>query len=248
MRTVLLTTVLAGLAACSSLTPVNDPVYLRITDVEARLMRIERVLENESLISLAGDISSLRNELQTLIGDVETLRFELENQGQRQRDLYVDLDERLRALEQAGQRAAMMPGGPPVAGQPGAVGDQQAYDAAFALVQSRRYADAQAAFENFLRTYPSSPMRANAQYWLAETLYAQLSFQEAVAEFQRVIDLYPDSNKVADALVKIGFSHDELGNLDAARQALLRVTREFPNTSAADTADQRLTQIASRAR
>lgn len=248
MRTVLLTIMLAGLSACSSLTPVNDPVYLRITDVEARLMRIERVLENESLISLANDISSLRNELQTLIGDVETLRFELENQGQRQRDLYVDLDERLRALEQAGQRAAVLPGVPSAAGQPGAVGDQQAYDDAFALVQSRRYSEAQAAFENFLRAYPSSPLRSNAQYWLAETLYAQLAFQRAVTEFQRVLDEYPDSNKVADALVKIGFSHDELGNRDAARQALLRVTREFPNTSAAGIADDRLTQIAAEAR
>lgn len=231
------------LPACSSLTPVNDPVYLRITDIEARLIRIERVLENESLISLAGDIASLRAEVQSLLGEVETLGFELENQAEGNRDLYLDLDRRLSELSDAQARVQSRPAGAP--GAPvAAATDQQAYDVAFELVSSRNYADAQAAFESFLSSYPSSQLRGNAQYWLAETHYAQLEFAAALTEFQRVIDNFPQSAKLPDALLKIGYCNDELGNTSAARQALLQVIRQFEGTSAADQAEARLSRLA----
>ena len=249
MRKILLLPAAIGLAACSSLTPVDDPVYLRIQDMEARLIRIERVLENESLISLAGDITSLRNEVQQLLGEVETLRFELNNQAEGNRSLYSDLDRRLQNLEAAQQQLRSMP--LPSAGGGGAAAaasDQQAYDAAFALVEAQRYAGAQAAFESFLASYRQSQLRANAQYWLAETHYAQLSFRTALAEFQRVIDDYPLSNKLPDALLKIGYSNHELGNRDAARQALLRVLREYPDTEIAARAEERLARIAGETR
>lgn len=251
MRKFLLLPAAISLAACSSLTPVDDPVYLRIQDMEARLIRMERVLENESLISLAGDISSLRNEVQQLLGEVETLRFELNNQAEGNRSLYSDLDRRLQALESSQQQLRSMPL-PSAGGALGAtgagVGDQQAYDQAFALVEAQNYTGAQAAFESFLARYPQSPLRANAQYWLAETHYAQLAFRTALVEFERVIDDYPLSNKIPDALLKIGYSNHELGNRDAARQALMRVLREYPNTEISARAEERLTRIAGETR
>lgn len=253
MRNLVLLIGLLGLAACSSLTPTNDPVYLRITDIEARLLRIERNLENESLITLAQDIASLRNEVRTLLGEVENLSFELESQSERQLDLYVDLDERLSALEDAQSRISVSqlapsPGQVGQFGQFGqagqAVSDEAAYNSAFALIQQQNWAGAEAAFRSFLATYPqSSTYSSNAQYWLAETRYARLDFAGALAEFQRVVDIYPQSDKMRDALLKVGFCNHELGNLDAARQALLRVIREFPGTTAATNADQRLRQI-----
>jgi tol-pal system protein YbgF len=249
MRTPILLLVLACLAACSSLTPTDDPVYLRLTDVEARLMRIERVMENESLIAIAGEISSLRNDVQALRGEVETLAFEAESQATRQRDLYVDLDQRLAALEAAQGRAAAAP---PAFGQPGGPGqvqltDQEAYDAAYQLIGERQYQEAQAAFERFLVNHPSSELCDNAQYWLAEMHYVQGSYGTALPEFQRVIDDYPQSDKLPDALVKVGFSNYELRNFDAARQSLMQVIRLYPDTSAASSAEARLARIAAEA-
>ena len=243
MKKLFLLIAAVGLSACSSLTPVNDPVYLRITDLEARLIRIERVLENESLIALAGDISALRTEVQSLLGEVETLEFQLENQAEGNRSLYLDLNERLNELTDAQVRMQSMPSA--AGGQPfGGATDQQSYDAAFALIEQRNYAASQAAFEQLLATYPSSALRGNAQYWLAETHYAQLEFSTALPEFQRVIDDYPQSAKLPDALLKIGFCNHELRNFDAARQALLQVMRQFPGTSAANLAEARMDRIA----
>jgi tol-pal system protein YbgF len=197
-----------AVAGCSTLTPSQDPVFLKLTDVEARLLRIERVVENESLISLAGEIQGLRNDTQALRGEVETLRFETDGAATRQRDLYVDLDDRLQQLEQA--RVSLPVQLPPAAGVQGspapaataAVNDQQAYNTAFEMIQARRYAEAATAFGSFLTRYPSSPLKDNAQYWLAETHYVQRSFSTALPEFQRVIDDYPQSAKLPDALLR----------------------------------------------
>ncbi|HEX6997967.1 MAG TPA: tol-pal system protein YbgF [Gammaproteobacteria bacterium] len=252
------TTTLAGLAAtaaCSTMTPADDPLALKVTDLEARLIRVERVLQNDSLIQLSTSIDQLRSEVQQLRGDVETLRFETENGAERQRDLYVDLDSRLQALEQAQSRTAFAPapsqGGFPASSGPAAGApapqaggtDQQAYQAAFELIQARRYQDAASAFQSFLTSYPQSPLTDNAQYWLAETYYVQRDFAAALPEFQKVIDNYPRSAKLPDALLKVGYCNAELDNVEAAREALERVMREYPETTAARLAAQRLERL-----
>lgn len=240
------------LAGCSSLTPTEDPVYLRLTDVEARLMRIERVVENESLIELATQLSQLQDATQALRGEIETLRFESESAAARQRDLYVDVDTRLQALEQAQSGAAFGGGAQGAFGGAGAgagaaaagsVNDQQAYNAAFELIQARRYDEASDAFREFLSTHAASPLVDNAQYWLAETYYVRRQFAEALPEFQKVIESYPQSAKLPDALLKVGYCNHELQQFDAAREALEQVTRMYPDTTAARLATQRLQRI-----
>lgn len=233
-----------AVTACSSLTPVDDPIYFRIQDVEARLIRIERVLENESLVSLASEINALRSETQGLLNEVETLRFELNRQGDSAQQLYIDLDERISQLQQAQQNIRSLP----VAGQPGgapavAMTDQQSYDSAFASIEQGNFASAQQALEAFLVAYPNSSLRGNAQYWLAETHYGQLNFDRALGEFQKVLTDYPQSNKVPDALLKIGFTQIALGNNSAAQEALMRVIREYPDTNFATQANGRLAEI-----
>lgn len=256
MRGVLIVIAIATLAGCSTLTPTDDPVYLRLQDMDARLMRIERVVENESLIQLAGQISALQTETQALRGEVETLRFESENTGDRQRDLYVDLDQRLQGLEQAqastllanvpssGPPRSQAAGGAPAAG---GVNDQAAYNSAFELIQNRRYDEAANAFNNFLRDHSASPLADNAQYWLAETYYVRQQFAAALPEFERVLQQYPQSAKLPDALLKVGYCNYELKQWEAARTALREVARLYPETRAAQLATQRLERIAQEA-
>jgi len=249
------------IAGCTSLSPAEDPMYLRLTDMEARLIRMERVVENESLIELAGQLDELRNETQLLRGEIETLQFTTDGAAERQRDLYVDLDARLQSLE-SNQQAASQQFNDAVRFDQQAIGaapaastaatalppvptgsDQDNYNAAFDLIQSRQYADAAVAFQGFLASFPNSPLADNAQYWLAETFYVQRQFAAALPEFQRVLDAYPQSAKLPDALLKIGYCNYELQNYPAARSALQQVSSQFPDTTAARLAVQRLERI-----
>src|SRR5690606_31734777 len=85
-------------------------------------MRIERVVNNESLIELAGQIEQLRADGSALRGEGETLRFETESAGERQRQLYLDIDQRLQALEQSRGASADPRFGADTAGPDGGFG------------------------------------------------------------------------------------------------------------------------------
>jgi len=261
-----------AVVGCSTISAAEDPVKLKVMDLEARLIRIERVVENQSLIQLANEIEQLRSETTRLRGEIETLRYETENSNKRQRDLYVDVDRRLQSLEQGQAPRSFAPppaasstltpqertvAPPPVAETPRVavaaapapssarpVGtDQQNYQAAFELIQGRKYEEAGRAFTQFLAAFPTSPLADNAQYWLAETQYVRGQFQPALAEFQKVVSQYPQSAKIPDALLKAGYCQAELGNRDAARTSLQQVMRQYPDTTAARLATQRLERL-----
>ena len=82
-----------------------------------------------------------------------------------------------------------------------------------------------------------------AQYWLAETNYAQRRFKQAIADYQALIDKYPDSPKLAEALLKIGYSQYELKNYAAARESLERLIANYPGTTEAGQARNLLQKI-----
>ncbi len=239
-------------AGCTSTPTTEDPLYLKMTDLEVRLIRIERVIDNQSLIELSTQVDQLRAQSQALRGEVETLRYESDNGADRQRQLYLDVDGRLQTLEVAQARAAdlaitdLLAEDPvPLASRLPVVSgsDQDNYQLAFDLLRNGRYMESAEAFGQFLVVFPSSPLADNAQYWLAETYYVQRQFTTALLMFQTVVDRYPDSTKLPDALLKIGFCSYELQQWDAAREALTRVAREFPETTAARLASQRLERL-----
>src|SRR5690606_33708785 len=102
------------------------------------------------------------------------------------------------------------------------------------------YKEANQALVQFMVAFPESALSDNAQYWLAETHYVSQDFRKALTEFQKVVDQYPESRKIPDALLKIGYCNFELKRYDAARQALQTVAGSYPETTAARLAGERL--------
>src|ERR1700722_17160939 len=101
------------LAGCAT-TPEEDPVLQgKLGDLDSRTSNIERVVQNQSLLSLAQRADQLQNELSVLRGRIEVLENANETLRKQQRDLYADLDKRL-----AGLSAGQAPGAP-APGQPG---------------------------------------------------------------------------------------------------------------------------------
>jgi tol-pal system protein YbgF len=161
----------------------------------------------------------------------------------------MDLDARIQELETAVQARSVpsnvLEGGTLSPGQlpvPGG-SDRDNYQAAFELLKEQRYEDAGMAFEQFLVSFPNSELADNAQYWLAESHYVTRMFDQALSEFGVVIEKYPQSRKVPDALLKMGYCNYELKQWDEARTSLERVRTEYPETTAARLAGQRLTKM-----
>jgi tol-pal system protein YbgF len=249
---------LAG-TGCTTLPPEEDPVYLKLSEIDSRVVRVERVIDNQGLMTLISQLETLQQETQVLRDQVETLQFEVEQAGGRQRDQYLDMDGRLEQLEQriaaspaavAGEEmtvldgAALQPGQLPLPGS----SDRANYQAAFELLKQGRYQEANLALTQFLLSFPDSQLADNAQYWLAETHYVGQEYEKALAQFQLVVEKYPQSGKLADALLKIGYSNYELKRWDPARRALDTVVQNYPETTAARLAAQRLEQMATAGR
>lgn len=234
-------------AACTLTPPQEDPVLIKLGEIERRLAALERVIANGSLVELTIQVDELQRQAAELQGRTESIEHNAEGTVSRQRDLYVDLDDRIQRLEQNLQNAAVnvMDGGSLAPGQlpvPGG-SDRDNYQAAFELLKEQRYEPAAMAFQQFLVSFPDSQLADNAQYWLAESYYVTDQFEAALQQFQLVISRFPRSRKVPDALLKIGYSNYGLQRWDSARGALGRVQADYPDTTAARLAEQRLNRM-----
>ncbi len=119
------------------------------------------------------------------------------------------------------------------------------YDRAFSLLKQSRYEQAIKAFREFLSIYPVSEYSDNAQYWLGEIFYVQRQFEPAIGEYNLLVKNYPESQKYTHALLKIGYSYHELGQLEQARAVLMDLQRRYPRTTASRLAEERLKRIES---
>ena len=138
----------------------DDPMYLKMNELESRLARVERLVNNEGLVNLMSELNAAQAELQTLRNEVETLQHDVEQSGNRQRDLYLDVDQRLQAIEKAGANRNVFEGGSLSPGQlpvPGGT-DRANYQAAFELLKQGRYDQAAIALQQFMVAFPTSEL------------------------------------------------------------------------------------------
>ena len=200
---------------------------------EERLAKIESQAQDRS-IDMAKQIDDLKQELARMRGDLEVQGHQIETLDRRQKDLYVDLDARLRKLEsgaktQEKQAAAVDP-----------VAEGKAYEAALNQFKLGNYQASIAAFQSFLAAYPDSQQVSSAQYWVGNGYYALRDYKTAIAAQQKVLTSWPDSAKAPDAMLNIASCQAKLGETRAARETLHELLKKYPNAAAAAEAKQRL--------
>lgn len=220
-------------------------------ELETRIQQLEKKL-NRVLLDMNDQGNSLRREIQQLRGDMEVQAHEIRRLEKKQRDLYMDIDQRLNE-SQSGKGSSPAYGAAGGGWQQGSTpaGDasvdedaaRQDYDRALGILKKGNYDQALSEFQNFLKQHAGSRYTVNAQYWIGEVHYVKRRFKDALREFQAVIERYPDSLKVADARLKIGFINYELKQWDAARNALSQVTRDYPDSTPARLANERLQRM-----
>jgi len=243
------------LAGCAS-NPAEDPVQIKLNELDTRLGGVERVVSNQSLVDMSRRIDALEAQLREQRGSVEVLQNGADAARKSQRDLYADLDRRLHVLEAgvnasgtaaagaAGATGATGGGGGAAGSAAGSAGDDQAaYNAAFEKLKGGNYGDAIAAFQDLMKRYPSSSLLDNAQYWIGEAYYVTRDYDEAAAAFRTVGERWPASRKAPDALLKLGYTQYEQKHLTAARSTLQQVVARFPDSEAARLAQERLRKL-----
>ena len=95
---------------------------------------------------------------------------------------------------------------------------------------SGRYDLAHSEFQDYLKYYGDTDLASNAQFWLGEIAYAQRNYDGAVEEYDKVINNYPRSFKLAPAHLKKGMALLELGQKNSGVKELREVVKRYPGT------------------
>jgi tol-pal system protein YbgF len=213
----------------------DEDARAQIKKLEARVARMESEAgerDRKALFELVNQIEGLRRDMATLRGQIEVLANRVESLDKRQKDLYVDLDTRLRKFELAGAEKEKD-------AQQLAI-ETQAYEAALAQFKANNFGSAIQGLKEFLKTYPNSTLAPSAQYWIGNAHYALRDYKTAITEQQKVVTTWPDHAKAPDAMLNIASSQAELGDVNGARNTLRALVGKYPNSSAAEQAKQRL--------
>lgn len=275
IRTIIITTL------ATTLIVVSGSLWAENGKIEQRLQRVEKLLDSQSLTDMYLQMQEMHQELQRMQGLLEEQTHNIDGLKNRQRELYLDVDRRLRQVESGAAQPAptaaprVAPAPANVSATPASTASQPArsattisssprvvtpgsraatstavsfdeeaaYRKAFNLLKEGRYQEAVANFRVFLQSYPASGYADNSQYWLGEAHYVTRAFATAITEFQKVVNLYPTSPKIADAMLKIGYCYYELKQMGNSRRTLMDLQTRFPRTTAARLAEKRLERI-----
>ena len=117
---------------------------------------------------------------------------------------------------------------------------EELFNRAYSDFSRKNYAVAAWSFGEFLRLNPDSALADDAQYWIGESYYGIGDLDQAILEFLKVRDLYPDGDKVPGATLKMGYAYLRKGQTDLARRYYQTVVREYPDSDEAELARDKL--------
>lgn len=121
--------------------------------------------------------------------------------------------------------------------------EKERYQAAYDTLRNGHNAQAISMFEALQSDFPAGEYGDNAQYWLGEAYKINREYDKARTAFNKVVSQYPNSPKVPDSLLKLGYIEFDQQNLAKARDYLTRVTVSYPETTAAHLAAKKLAQM-----
>jgi len=196
----------------------------RLSDENGQLRR--------SLVELQQQIDGLRGEIARQTGRNEELQRALSETQQRQADLTTKMQEN--APTQVNVDGREFTADPR---------EKTEFEAALGVFRSGQFAQAQTAFAEFVKRYPSSGYSPSALFWLGNAQYATRNYAEAIANFRSMLSVAPSHAKAPEAVLSIANCQIELKDTRAARRTLEDLIKAYPQSEAAQAGRERLTRL-----
>ena len=193
--------------------------------------RISEIQQNqmESMLEIRKNVEDLQRALNTMAGFLGLQELAVSSKPSSQTEKQAA---EAKSPADTGQTAEQQP--------PSSA--REHYDNALQLFRRGQYDAARNEFNSYLQKYPKSDLSDNAQFWLGECYYAEKSYGEAIAAYEKTIKEYPKSDKVSSAMLKQGMAFLELGDSTAGKILLKKVAKDYPNSNQAKIAKSKLAQ------
>lgn len=211
---------------------------------------------------LYATISRLQEELRLLSGKIEEADYsfrqnrlhsedtekEKSNQVNRIEEIARSNKDRIIRLEQyldyeIATNDSKKPGtekGTAVPNKKKTLSEAELYAAAKTAFDKGQFESAREKFQQLLKKFPKSENSDNAQFWIGEIYFREKWYEKAIMEYQKVIENYPDGNKVPASLLKQGLSFFNLDEKANARLILQEMINKYPASNEAKIAKDKL--------
>jgi len=176
---------------------------------------------------LSGQIQALNDSLDELKARLAKVSKQLEDMQAAQQSVAAN-----QAAQQAQQQALAQAPPPDVL-----------YNNALRDYNAAKNDLAKQEFSDYVRFYPNTDLSGNSYFYLAELAYRESNFQEAVKNYDQVIQNFPTGNKAPSSELKKGLALIELGKKDDAIAQLRHVVQRYPRSNEALQARDRLRKL-----
>ena len=129
---------------------------------------------------------------------------------------------------------------------PASESETREYQQAYEALRNGKTDEAISGFKAYIANHQSGAYASNSQYWLGEAYRVNQDNAAARQAFNDVVQQYPGSAKVPDALLKLGYIEMEEKNPDKAREYFTRITSDFGSSKAARLAEKKLPMLEAR--
>lgn len=248
--------VLVPLTACATKQDLKN-VRQEMIALQERQDTIFVLLQQENRATRDSIFEAMQQMVRTR-GEIRSQLLQMEQQliqiqeltGQSQRRL-GEMREAFEERRQAAPVDTALPGGvrdddpaEPVEG--GGEEAEELYRIGMQQLEQEGASTARMAFEQLLRENPRHARAPDAQFGIAETYVLDQRTEEALAAYERVGELYPDSPRAPEALFRAGVLAEEEGNISAARRYFERVRAGYPRSDEARLAGEALERLRDR--
>lgn len=198
--------------------------------LEQRLAEVENVVKGQGLMDMLSQIDHLNQELSKVKGQLEVATHNIEMGQQRQRDLYTDVDTRLRKIESGSAPAT--PSQPGLS-DTGATGAPPNTETPGTPAASGAPADASSVTAAVAPTLepaaPSAGPGSEAKdFDNAQSLYQAGKYKEAFAAYEKFLQNYPNSSRAPEAQYALGYTQYSLKNYKAAMNTQQKLIKQYP--------------------
>lgn len=187
---------------------------------------------------LSGQVSSLNDALDEMKAKLAQVSKKLDDMQAAQTNLPANA-----APGQPGQVVPGQPQGAPQQPQTPALPPDVMYNNALRDYQSGKYDLATQEFQDYLKAYGTTDLAGNAQFYLAEIEYRQGNLEQAVSDYDKVLEQYPGGNKTPAAQLKKGFALLDLGRTNEGAKELQSLVVRYPRSVEATQARDRLRRL-----
>ena len=203
-----------------------NKVAASVTDLQGSLQK-QQTDSGAHVDQISGQIQSLNDTLDELKARLAKLSKQLEDMQAAQQNVAAQQSPQAQQQQQQAQAP------PPDVLYNNALRD---YNAAKNDLAAQEFAD-------YVKYYPNTDLTGNSYFYLADLEFRQGNYQQAVKDYDQVLQNFPTGNKAPAAQLKKGFALLELGQKDSGIAELRRLIQRYPRSNEALQAKDRLRKL-----